>query len=96
VLILVVVAVAAGGYLLGHGSGEDLDAARAEGVAIGAQTGARSGDRRGYVSGYRLGERQGYGGAYREAFRTSYQAAFREAGLDTPSFTDFEQKAGSD
>ena len=27
--------------------------------------------------------------------RTAYQAAFREAGLDAPSFTDFDDKAGS-
>ena len=94
-LILVIAALALGGYIVGSNTGEDLDAARAEGVAVGQLTGAKAGDRRGYVSGYELGKRQGYGGAYREAFRTAYQAAFREAGLEAPSFTDFEDKAGS-
>jgi hypothetical protein len=94
-LVLVVLALGLGGYIVGSKSGEDLDAARAEGVAVGQLTGAKAGDRQGYRSGYELGERQGYGGGYREAFRTAYQAAFRDAGLDAPSFTDFVDEAGA-
>ena len=89
-MILVSGLLGIGAYLIGSGTGEDLDAARAEGFAAGVESGAKAGDRRGFASGYELGKRQGYGGGYQEAFRTAYQGAFREAGLPTPRLTEIE------
>lgn len=76
ILVGAVLAAAAGGYLLGHSSGEDLNAARATGEAAG-QT---AGDQQGTKHGRQEGEQAGFKAGYEEAYRK----AFEDAGLGAP------------
>lgn len=89
-VLVLALGLGVGAYLIGARGGADLDQARGEGVAAGAQIGAAQGDRRGYRDGYELGRRASYAGAYRESYRAAYQAAFREVGVDTPDFAEIE------
>lgn len=74
--VCAVVAAAAGGYLVGHSSGKDLDAARAKGQAAGRVAGVKHGTERGRSAGAQAGFKSGYEAAYRKAFE--------DAGLDAP------------
>jgi hypothetical protein len=61
------VVLLAGGYLVGHAGGADIDAARAAGT------------RAGTVDGRRQGRLQGYRAGYRKGYRTAYRAAYGRA-----------------
>jgi hypothetical protein len=76
VAVVLIAGLAAGGYLLGKSSGEDIDAAREHGMAIGKAAGSALGATQGRQAGTRAGFARGYTDAYREA----YQAA----GVDAP------------
>jgi hypothetical protein len=83
-LVLVLVALAAaGGYLLGDASGEDLEAARAAGEREGWKQGtAHGGDV--YPAGLEIGRRITYGRTFRSAYRDAYIGAFDGSGVDEP------------
>jgi hypothetical protein len=53
-------AAATGGYLLGHSTGEDLDAARAAGTQEGQEAGSARGAEEGYAEGFKQGREEGY------------------------------------
>jgi hypothetical protein len=73
-----------GGYVLGRNSGEDLDAARAEGATAGLSRGtATAGDA--YAEGEARGRRVTYGPAFRDSYRAAYREAFKDSKLDVPS-----------
>lgn len=74
-LVLVLLVVGVGGYLLGHSTGEDLGAARAEGAAQGQRAGSAKGHEEGYARGFKEGRAQ----SYPKAFRVGYRRAYREA-----------------
>src|SRR5688500_18912344 len=74
----------AGGYALGKSSGEDLDAASAEGTAQGQLKGAAKGAEEGYAEGFATGREQGYDRTYDDAYRAAYTQAFEDAGLEAP------------
>jgi flagellar biosynthesis/type III secretory pathway protein FliH len=84
VLVVLALAGAAGGYLIGDSTGEDLDAARAEGAEEGERLGAAEGAEEGYSEGYREGRKEGYEEAYERSYEAAYRKAFEEAGLDAP------------
>ena len=67
VAVLAALGAAAGGYLIGQGSGADLDRARAEGVQDGRRLAAASVD----PESDRSDRRAGYRRAYRKAFAQS-------------------------
>lgn len=83
-LALVLLALAAaGGYLLGKVSGEDLDAARVEGEREGWTRGtAIGGDV--YPAGLEIGRRITYGRTFRSSYRDAYLGAFAGTGVDEP------------
>ena len=72
----------AGGYFMGEGSGEDLDAARAAGAREGARIGAARGAERGYNQGFREGRREGYKQTFDKAYDRAYNAELEEAGFE--------------
>ena len=82
--------VGAGTYLLGKGSGADVDQARLEGAAAGKQAGAIQGAARGYAAGFRRGQERGFRKAYIPAYRLYYKRAFEQAGLDVPTDEEIE------
>jgi hypothetical protein len=83
-LALVLVALAAaGGYLLGAASGEDVEAARRAGESEGWQQGTAIGGNV-YPAGLEVGRRITYGRAFRSAYRTAYLGAFAGSGVDEP------------
>ena len=83
--IAIVVAVGAGGYLIGRSSGEDLDAAAAAGSRAGKAAAARDGRQEGYAQGLRLGRKRGYEAAFPEAYQAAYARQFRAAEVDPPT-----------
>jgi hypothetical protein len=84
VAVVAVLLLAAGSYLLGKASGEDLDAARSAGSAAGQQAGAAKGAEQGYSSGHARGQRQAYRASYTTAYKVAYGNAFDDAGLTPP------------
>jgi hypothetical protein len=75
-LALVLLALAAaGGYLLGSASGEDLDAARAVGEREGWKQGTAAGGDV-YPAGLEIGRRITYGRSFRSSYRVAYERAF--------------------
>lgn len=82
--VVVIAAVGAGGYLVGRGSGEDLDQARADGAAAGRVEGIKAGERRGYPEGLEVGRKRGYEQTYSSAYRTAFRQAFANEDLDPP------------
>ena len=81
VIIVIAFVAAAGGYVFGRSTGEDLDRARTDGRAIGERIGSASGAERGYRAGLGDGRRQAYRAAYRAALRRTLRRGKLE--LDT-------------
>jgi hypothetical protein len=83
-LVLVLAAIAAaGGWLLGRGSGADLDAARAAGEKAGWKQGtAIGGDV--YPAGLQTGRQITYPRNYRASYRTAYVNAFKGSDVKVP------------
>jgi hypothetical protein len=83
--LLVVAALGVGAYYVGLSSGEDLDAARAEGTEAGQKRGSAEGRHDGYQEGYRVGRRRGFDEVYPGAYRDAFLRQFRLADLDAPT-----------
>jgi hypothetical protein len=83
--VVLIAGLAAGGYLLGKSSGEDIDAARAAGTAAGQRDGAAKGAAQGYNAGRLQGRRQGYQDSFGRAYKTAYRKAFEDAGQAPPT-----------
>ena len=77
-----------GGYLLGHSTGEDLDAARAEGTEQGQREGAAQGAEEGFTQGRKEGRKEAFTKSYEESYRKAYRGAYDDAGLDPPEDVD--------
>jgi hypothetical protein len=73
-LVAVLIVLGVGGYLVGHSTGEDLDAAREQGT----ERGQRAGTARGHEEGYARGFGEGRAQSYPEAFRAGYRTAYRD------------------
>ena len=84
-VLLVAGAFGTGGYLIGSSTGEDLDAARAEGKSVGEEAGAKRGTAKGYAAGFRRGRAKGFERAFAPSYRKSYARAFVDAGLERPA-----------
>ena len=82
--------VGVGGYLIGKGTGDDLDAARQEGELAGRQAGAIQGASEGYPAGFRKGRARGFRKAYVRAYRIYYIRAYEQAGQDPPPANKIE------
>jgi flagellar biosynthesis/type III secretory pathway protein FliH len=70
-------ASAAGGYLIGQVTSEDLGDVRADAAEQGGREGAAAGSKRGYDAGFKEGRRRGYEETYQRAF----DAQLKKAGL---------------
>jgi hypothetical protein len=81
--LLLVIAAAAGGYLIGRGSAEDLDAARDRGAVEGRKAGLEAGAGEGYAQGFAAAAKEDRI-AYEDAYRAAYAKEFRRAGLFAP------------
>lgn len=80
------VLVGAGGYLLGHSSGEDLDRARDEGRAVGVARGIEDG----FESGFKEGRQDGYRKAHQRAYIDAYNRELTAAGYDAEEPKEIE------
>ncbi len=89
-IVLASLAVGAGTYLLGRGSGVDVDQARLQGEAAGLEAGAIDGAAQGYAAGFAAGQRRGFRKAYVPAYRLYYKRAYEQAGLDPPTSKQIE------
>jgi hypothetical protein len=83
-VILLLAALGVGGYVLGHSTGEDLDAARAEGTAQGQREGAAEGAEQGFAEGRTQGREEAYSESYKSSYQTAYREAYEDAGLGPP------------
>ena len=84
-IVVASLAVGVGTYLLGKGSGADVEQARVEGEIAGREAGAIEGAAEGYSAGFRRGREAGFRNAYVPAYRLYYKRAFEQAGLDVPT-----------
>jgi hypothetical protein len=89
-IVFASLAVGAGTYLLGRGSGVDVDQARLQGEAAGLEAGAIDGAAQGFTAGFRAGQRRGFRKAYVPAYRLYYKRAYEQAGLDPPTSKQIE------
>jgi hypothetical protein len=89
-LAVIVIALAAGGgWLLGEGSGVDVEAARTAGENAGWTRGtAIGGDD--YPAGLATGRRITYPRTYRDSYRIAYRRAFKGSGVDVPTDDDVQ------
>jgi hypothetical protein len=71
------IATAAGGYLIGQATGEDLGDVRSAAAAQGRRQGAAAGRKRGYDRGFSAGRREAYDAAHQRAV----DAQLRKAGV---------------
>lgn len=83
-VIAIVLMVGAAGYLIGKGTGEDIDAARLEGEFAGRRAGAVEGATKGYAAGFKKGRDIAFEKAYSASYRRNYRRAYEEAGMDPP------------
>lgn len=90
VVVLLAIALGVGGYFVGKGTGEDLDAARAQGATAGKKAGTLKGTKQGFKAGFRKGKSKGYEKAYGPAYKSSYVKAYEDAGLDAPAKSEIE------
>jgi hypothetical protein len=87
--LLLIVIAGSGGYLLGKGSGSDLESARDTGERAGWTKGtAIGGDD--YPAGLATGQRITYPRTYRDAYRIAYRRAFKGSGIDVPDEDDVQ------
>jgi hypothetical protein len=89
-ILLASIAVGVGAYLLGKGSGADVEQARLEGAAAGRQAGAIAGVSSGYPAGFARGRQKAFRDAYVPAYRLYFKRAFEQAGLDPPTNDQIE------
>lgn len=82
--------IASGGYLLGKGSGDDLDTARLEGEFAGRKAGAVAGATKGYAAGFKRGRDLAFERSYSASYRRNYRRAYENAGMDPPKAADIE------
>ena len=68
---------AAGGYLIGNATSDDLGQVRSDAAATGARQGQAAGHKRGYARGFKAGRR----GAYDSAYQRAFDAQLKKAGL---------------
>jgi hypothetical protein len=80
----------AGGYLIGHSTGEDLNAARAQGQEAGEEAGATRGAAKGFATGFKKGRDKGFDRAYAPSYKKSYAQAFEDSGLEKPSKSEIK------
>lgn len=92
-IVFASIAVGAGAYLIGKGTGNDVDQARLEGETAGKQAGAMEGAAEGYAAGFRKGRERGFRKAYASAYRVYYKRAFEQVGLDVPRARDIDVPA---
>ena len=83
-IVVIALLVAAGGYLLGKGSGDDLDTARLEGEFAGRKAGAVAGATQGYAAGFKKGRDLAFRKAYSASYKRNYRRAYESAGMDPP------------
>lgn len=79
-----------GAYLLGKGSGEDVDLARLRGEAAGRQAGAVAGATQGYADGFKKGRDVAFKKSYTASYRRNYIRAYEDAGMDAPKNKQIE------
>lgn len=89
-IVAVALLIGAGGYLLGKGTGDDLDTARLEGEFAGKRDGAIAGATRGYAAGFRKGRDLAFRKSYAASYRRNYRRAYENAGMDPPRAKDIE------
>jgi hypothetical protein len=89
VAVVVIALAAGGGWLLGEGSGADVEAARTAGENAGWTRGtAIGGDD--YPAGLATGRRITYPRTYRDSYRVAYRRAFKGSGVGVPSEDDVQ------
>jgi len=83
-ILLVGLLVGAGSYVLGKGSGDDLDQARLEGEFAGKKAGAIEGATKGYAAGFKKGRDIAFRKSYSASYRRNYIRAYENAGMEAP------------
>lgn len=83
-VVLLLLLVGAAGYVIGKGSGDDVDAARLEGELRGKQAGAVAGATKGYAAGFKKGRDTAFDKAYRASYIRNYRRAYEKAGMEPP------------
>lgn len=83
-VVAIILMVGAAGYLIGKGTGEDIDSARLEGEFAGRKAGAVEGAVKGYAAGFKRGRDIAFEKAYSASYRRNYRRAYEEAGMDPP------------
>jgi len=89
-IVIVALLVGAGGYVVGKGSGDDLDQARLEGEFAGRQAGAVDGATKGYAAGFKKGRDVAFRKSYTASYRRNYVRAYENAGMDAPKPVNIE------
>lgn len=89
-ILLIALLIGAGGYVLGKGSGDDIDQARLEGEFAGKQQGAIEGASRGYAAGFKKGRDLAFRKSYEASYRRNYIRAYENAGMDPPQAKNIE------
>ncbi|MCB0830024.1 MAG: hypothetical protein KDB54_00490 [Solirubrobacterales bacterium] len=89
-IIAVALMVGAGGYLVGKGTGDDVDQARLEGEFAGKRAGAIAGATKGYAAGFKKGRDVAFRKSYSASYRRNYIRAYDNAGMDAPKAKDIE------
>lgn len=89
-ILLIALMVGAGGYLLGKGSGDDVDTARLQGEFAGKQAGAIAGATKGYAAGFAKGRDLAFRASYAASYRRNYRRAYENAGMDPPDAKNIE------
>lgn len=89
-IIVAALLIAAAGYLLGKGSGEDVDTARLQGEFAGRKAGAVAGATKGYAAGFKKGRDLAFRKSYAASYRRNYIRAYEDAGMDPPKARDIE------
>ena len=82
--------VGAGGYVIGKGSGDDLDTARLEGEFAGKRAGAIEGATSGYAAGFKKGRDIAFRKSYSASYRRNYIRAYEDVGMEAPKPKDIE------
>ncbi|MCB8915413.1 MAG: hypothetical protein H6532_06245 [Thermoleophilales bacterium] len=89
-IVVIALLVGTGGYLLGKGSGDDLDRAKLEGQFAGKRAGAIAGATKGYAAGFKKGRDVAFRKSYTASYRRNYIRAYDNAGMDAPKAKDIE------